>query len=103
MKFTLDGITYLVAENPSDGYRSYAEDLEVVDEPCKTPLPNVEVVCTMREDRFREDDVLVFIDALNGKKILEVGTANTNDYYPYCVMEYTPENMSCNENRRIDK
>lgn len=98
IKFTLDGIHYLAMEDPSDGYRSYMEDLQTIDVPCEIPLPNVEVVCHMAElDSWGGDDVLAFIDAVNGKEILKIGTANCNDFYPYCVMEYTPENMSCNE------
>lgn len=50
IKFTLDGITYLAVEDPSDGYRSYMDDLEIVDETCKIKLPNVQVRCRMRED-----------------------------------------------------
>lgn len=100
VKFTLDGITYLAVEDPDDGYRSYMEDLVVVEEPCKIRLPDIEVVCHMMEDyEYERNDVLVFVDALNGKTILELGTANWSDYYPYCVMDYTPENMSCNEGR----
>lgn len=101
VKFTLDGVTYIALENPDDGYRSYMEELEIVDEVCKTKLPDIEVVCSMRHDHTahlgQDDDILSFVDANNGKEILAIGTANTNDYYPYCVFEYTPENMSCNE------
>lgn len=101
IKFTLDDTTYLSIENPDDGYRSYMEDLAVVDEGCSIELPNIEVVCTMREDgRYGKNDILVFVDTGNGKEILAVGTGNTGDYYPYCVLEYNPENMSCNEERR---
>ena len=100
IKFTLDGVNYLAVEDPNDGYRSYMNDLEVSDTPCKIHLPNVEVVCQMREDNYYErNDVLEFVDVLNGKKILAVGTGNYDDYYPYCVLEYMPENMSCNEGR----
>jgi hypothetical protein len=100
VKFTLDGVTYMAVEDPSDGYRSYMEDLVVVEEPCKIRLPDVEVICHMKEDdRYERNDVLVFVDALNGKTILELGTANYDDYYPYCVMEYIPENMNCNATR----
>ena len=103
IKFALDGVNYLAIEDPSDGYRSYMYDLEVSDAPCKIHLPNIEVVCRMQEDNYCErNDVLEFIDVLNGKQILAVGTANYDDYYPYCVLEYTPENMSCNEGRASD-
>ena len=103
IKFALDGVNYLAIEDSSDGYRSYMHDLEVSDTPCKIHLPNIEVVCRMQEDdNYERNDVLEFIDVLNGKKILAVGTANYDDYYPYCVLEYTPENMSCNEGRVSD-
>lgn len=101
--FTLDGVTYRAVEDTCDGYRSYMEDLVVVEQPCKIRLPDIEVVCCMLDDDpHPDDDVLVFIDALNGKTILKIGTENTKDYYPYCVMEYTPENMSCNQTRKED-
>lgn len=31
--------------------------------------------------------------------ILEVGTANTDDYYPYYVANWNPENMHINEGK----
>lgn len=100
IKFTLDGIHYLAVEDPDDGYRSYMEDLQTTDDPCEIPLPDVEVVCYMMEDdRLGNNNVLVFIDATNGKKILSIGTENYDDYYPCCVLHYTPENMSYNERR----
>lgn len=100
VKFTLDGVTYMAEEDPDDGYRSYMNDLVVAEEPCKIKLPNVAVVCRMMQDRnWEKNNVLIFTDAENGKDILAIGTANYDDYYPYCVMEYMPENMSCNEGR----
>lgn len=98
LKFVLDGTCYFASENPSDGYRSYMNDLRVIDETCEIPLPNVEVVCHMKEVyKCGADDTLIFIDAANGKKILEIGTDYSDEWYPYCVLEYIPENMSCNE------
>lgn len=101
IKFTLDGVTYIAKEDPSDGYRSYLEDLEIVEGKCKVPLPNIRVLCRMRtaDEQWwssQVDEILSFLDAENGKEILAIGTANTNDYYPYCVLEYHPENMACN-------
>ena len=73
------------------------EELEVSEEPCKFKLPNIEVVCTMMGDeRYVRNDVLQFVDVLSGKEILSVGTENFDDYYPYCHLEYHPENMYCN-------
>lgn len=101
IKFTIDGVTYLAIENPDDGYRSFTEELDVSEEPCKFNLPNIEVVCKMMEDTYYErNDILQFIDVLSGEEILSVGTGNYDDYYPYCHMEYHPENMYCN--RRLE-
>ena len=106
VKFTIDGIHYMAFEDPNDGYRSYCEDLEIVDEPCNTRLPDIEVevkyisVKHFNDSFWTEDcDVIQFIDKANGKLILEVGTENVGDWYPSCVFHYYPENMSCNEGR----
>lgn len=98
IKFTLDGVTLLAAEDPSDGYRSYMRELAIVEEPCKIKLPDIRVCCTMRPDdgKWCKNEVLSFIDVLSGKEILAVGTENYDDYYPYCILEYSPENMYCN-------
>ena len=97
IKFALDDATYLAIEDPDDGYRSYMAELEITEEPCKIKLPDISVTCHMREnDRYDEHDILVFIDSMSGKEILAVGTACVDDYYPYCVLEYYPENMHCN-------
>ena len=101
IKFTLDGITYKAIENPDDGYRSFLNELEIVDEKCKIRVPDIEVVCHMREyDKPWENDVLCFVDAANGEIFLSIGTENTNNYYPYCVMEYFPERLHCNQKEK---
>jgi hypothetical protein len=51
----------------------------------------------MREnDKYEEHDILDLIDVVTGKVVLSVGTGNTDDYYPYWVAEFTPENMGAN-------
>jgi hypothetical protein len=94
VKFTLDDITYLAIEDPADGYRSYCEKLKISSGGCKIKLPNIPVNCIMKQSY--SDDVLIFQDRNNDKVILEVGTENTDDYYPYCVFRYYPENISLN-------
>ena len=99
--FTLDRVTYKAIEDPDDGYRSYMEDLEIVEEVPRTSIPDVEVLGTMRApSKWEDNDVIEFLDTKNGLPILAIGTGNTNDYYPYCVLEYTPENMACNDEVR---
>ena len=104
VKFTLDGVTYLALENPDDGYRTYMEELEIVDEPCKFALPDINVLCKMREQGkyTAGDNVLSFVDVKCGKEILAIGTENNDDYYPLCIMEYKPENMACNSEKEAE-
>lgn len=102
VKFRLDGITYMAVEDPDDGYRSMCRNLEVVDEECRTKLPDILVECKMRDDEHddiwgtEENDILEFYDVSNKQMFMAVGTGNTNDYYPYFAFEYTPEVLSCN-------
>lgn len=99
IKFTIDDTTYMALEDPDDGYRSYMHELKVVEETCQTKLPNILVRCFMRKSSdYQKDDVLVFVDVKSRKEILHVGTANYDDWYPYCVLDYRPENMFCNRN-----
>lgn len=103
--FTLDGVNYAAVEDPSDGYRSYLESLEVTSkEPdFKFPPQRVNVThCARKENGgYSEDcDIWIISDAVNGKPVLEVGTDNHDDYYPMCVMHWTPENMDVNSGVR---
>jgi hypothetical protein len=50
-------------------------------------------------DTYSVNDTIQFIDVVTGKVVLEVGTDNTDDYYPYCVMNWYPENLACNVGR----
>ena len=97
IKFQLDNTVYLAIENPDDGYRSFCEDLVTEDVPCKIHIPDVLVLCSMKDDnKYEKNDILVLTDCETGKTVLEVGTANTDDYYPYCIFEWHPENLACN-------
>ncbi|AWY06821.1 MAG: hypothetical protein [Caudoviricetes sp.] len=96
--FTLDGVTYRMVEDPDDGYRSYCDDLTVSEKPPRYSFPPVRVVCSMMENTgFENNECIVMRDVANGKVILEAGTKNYDDWYPYCHFSYTPENMDCNQ------
>lgn len=98
VQITLDGKTYRFIEDPEDGYRSYCDDPIEVAEPCRTVLPDIEVICKYDQNYDGcASEVLRFIDCANGKDILIIGTTNVDDWYPYCVFKYYPENMACNE------
>ena len=97
MAFTLDGVTYRAVEDPEDGYRSCCRDIEIIEHVCAVRLPDVQVECTHKsENGYESMDVLTMTDVKSGLPILEIGTGNTNDYYPYFVCEWTPENMDIN-------
>lgn len=98
--FTLDGVTYKLVENPDDGYRSYCDDIVTSESQPRFSFPPVKVLCSMMEnDDYENNNCIVIRDAENGKTILEAGTKNYDDWYPYCHFRYTPENMACNQGR----
>ena len=96
IKFTLDGITYFIEEDPADGYRSYCSDLKTSDSPCRFSFPPLQVMCMMDPHEDPDDGVLWFIDAVTGKRVLEIGNEDYEDYYPTCVIRYRPEDMAHN-------
>lgn len=96
--FMLDGKCYKVEEDPSDGWRSYAKDVEeypgTMSRRCILPTP-IKVVCCM--DDNPDHNILKFMDAENGKIFLSLGTEYDDDWYPRCRFEYHPENIHLNE------
>lgn len=97
VKFVLDGIKYKAIEDPDDGWRSYLGELVVTDENVAYTFDSVDVLCSMSEE-FR-DDILEFKDIKNGQTILRIGTGDFGDWYPYCVFDWMPEKMACNEEK----
>lgn len=96
--FMLDGNCYKIEEDPSDGWRSYAKDVEeyhgTMSRRCILPTP-IKVVCCM--DDNPDHNILKFMDAENGKIFLSLGTEYADDWYPRCRFEYNPENIHLNE------
>lgn len=96
--FMLDGNCYRIEEDPSDGWRSYAKDVEeyngTMSRRCILPT-SIEAVCYM--DDNTDNNILKFMDAGNGKVFLLIGTEHTDDWYPHCRFEYNPENIHLNE------
>ena len=99
MRFRLDGKVYVAVEDPDDGYRSHMNDLTIAeDATMKNTFVPVKVIGRHREKGSYGDvdDVLELIDAGTGKVVLEVGTENTDDYYPCFVASFHPEAMTPN-------
>lgn len=98
VKFTLDGIHYVAVEDPEDGYRSCCGTFQVELTPPKYSFEPIKVICSMMpDDSYQRNDVLVIVDAITNKVILEIGTCNIGDWYPYFHFEYHPEDM-CHNN-----
>lgn len=92
--FQLDGVNYEITENPDDGYRSYMEDIKITDKVIKNEFKPCKVYCKMRTEF--DSDVLDMIDLETNLIVLSIGTENTNDYYPCCIMQWNPQNMKSN-------
>jgi hypothetical protein len=103
--FIIDGNIYSAVENPDDGYRS---SMRCLIKNRKIEIKNrfapVRVIGKVLNEYNAEScekpNILEFRDAKNGKVVLEVGTGNADDYYPYFVGVWTPENLSINEGKK---
>ena len=98
MRFCLDGKVYSAIEDPQDGYRSCMRDLIVNDAAMSNTFEPVGVIGVHRTDGGLSeiDNVLELIDITTGGLVIEVGTTNTDDYYPCYLAVFRPENMKLN-------
>jgi hypothetical protein len=101
ISFVLDGVVYSAVEDPDDGYRSSCRELMKSMGTTKNTFPPCAVTGRMQPDStYKTNDVLELIDVKTGQTVLRVGTANTDDYYPYFVAEWHPEGMAINSNAK---
>lgn len=97
IKFRLDGIVYCAKEDEEDGYRSSMQYLDVLDsDNVKNIFPAIDVICAY-DDRYGSD-LLNIYDAETRELVLEVGTDNADEYYPFFVARFCPEAMITNKN-----
>jgi hypothetical protein len=102
VKFVIDGLTYKAIEDPCDQLRSMLREIEVTDEKVTNSFPPQKVIAKMKDDgewSGETHNTIQFIDVVTEKVVLEVGTDNTDDYYPYCVLHWYPENLAINVGR----
>lgn len=99
VNFALDGTTYTVVEDPSDGYRSAMREIKVSAFKITNKFKAVKVVATMRKSQGYSDDydILDLIDVVTGKIVLSVGTDHRDSYYPSFVSDWQPENLHINQ------
>lgn len=98
MFFILDGKVYAAQEDPDDGYRSYLGALTVDSD--KTEFRKAGGIefsgVAVYANWDKDNDVMVFTDTVSGRIVLEVGTNHEDNYYPYCVSNWYPQNLSLN-------
>lgn len=97
-RFRLNGVVFIAVENPDDGYRSSMQHLLIGWTAMANVFPPLKVIGRHRKEGTYggEDDVLELIDEQTGQVVLEVGTANVDDYFPGFVASFHPEAMAHN-------
>ena len=101
ISFRLDGNVYTAVEDPENGYRSSLGKLFVDQRPMQNVFIRVRVMGRMKQNTDQQsNETLELLDVMTGKVVLEVGTDNTSDYYPYFVASFMPENMVVNIGRQ---
>ncbi len=95
LRFVLDGVTYRAVEDPDDGYRSAMGEFSISEAPVKNTFAKVRVLARVENKSTYGGpaNILQLIDERNGLVVLEVGTDNTDDYYPSWVGRWVPENL----------
>lgn len=97
--FILDGETYAATEDPNDGYRSSLGYISRVNHDVINRFPPVRVAAVLRSEAPDDNyahDIVDFVDLCTLKVVMSIGTDNTDDYYPWFVAAFHPENLSVN-------
>lgn len=100
--FVLDGVAYQAIEDEDDGYRSSMREIELasIGEVANrfTPVKVIGCYKQRRDDPYSgQCDILQLVDVVTGEVVLEVGTDNTDDYYPSFVADFRPQAMVSNK------
>lgn len=98
----LDDIPFTFVEDPQDGYRSTLDKVFVGGD-VQTKFEPIEVCFEYREtsEYHSESDLIYGFDkniegCKNQDACLIIGTDNTDDYYPFYVATWNPENLYVN-------
>ncbi len=94
IRFKLGRNIYVATENPEDGYRSCMAEITISKDKMKNTFKPQRVIARCwAQNKYNEADMLELISVKTGKIVLEVGTDNSDDYYPSFVASFTPENF----------
>lgn len=94
--FEMDGQSYLAAEDPSDGYRSSLKYIEKSRKKVKNRFKPVKVTGVV--EFTEQHDLISFFRYKTRSKalVLQIGTANCDDYYPSFVGHFDPKALGRN-------
>ena len=80
-------------KNPDDGYRSCMEEIKKSD----VKIINIFKPCKVIGTMDTVNDIINFVDIYTNKVVLSIGTDHSDQWYPYWVAEFVPENMVINQ------
>lgn len=94
----VDGRVHVFREDADDGYRSMLGSIDVLEDDngdVGRVVPIEPRSCrfvkrAQRQDCVGVDDVLAVSDCATGAVMLEIGTEDTDDYYPSFISHWTP-------------
>jgi hypothetical protein len=98
--FQLDGRNFIVYADKDDGFRSYGRLHETDERPQMTFPPQSVHAFTEVVDTF--DGEILHLENEDGEPVLEIGTDNSDAYYPLAIFHWYPENLPVNKRRRFD-
>ena len=101
ISFILDGKKYTAVEDPSDGYRSSLSYLQVGRGKIKNTFPDTQVFVIMGHNVGYANELAKFYETETAKLVLAVGTDNADDYYPFFVGHFYPENLPVNKGKKL--
>jgi len=96
MNFVLDGVMYSAIEDASDGYRSSMSELRVTTVRATRKMNMFSPCNVIGSMRVGDSWILDLEDVETKKIVLSVGTDQSDDWYPWFVSKFSPENMSSN-------
>ena len=98
ISFILDSVVFTATEDPSDGYRSMLKDITFsFDKKLRNTFRPIEVELKFTDTESSQ--ILRIRDVKSKKFVLEIGTKDTDDYYPMFIGRWNPKNLYIN----IDK
>lgn len=95
MTIVIDGIPLGFIEDPNDGWRSTFGEVQVGKPDILNMFEPIKLNFTYTRE-YEENRLGVYegiIAYFEDKEVLKIGTDNSDDYYPVCVLEWNPTSL----------